>query len=374
MRVSNLRGSSLGAEELIELGQSKTSAALPISTPVAAAPSRTILISKAEGRLLIKVVENIIAFKDAFVVEYIAYCPQERWETTQSQVSTWVHEIEKQINAGAQQVAVPAEVLFRLVDLEKCISAARDARLTSARWAFGISAGAAIATTLLGWKWLSIPAYIAGLAILFGRPLAAKYNPDPQDPYQPAIKGASLGGVSRASLSGCAPPKETEEEKKRVKLIERIILPKEAGLKNYYWGEVDCSPMGRESSVCLKKGRFRVRIEGWEGDIVRPSGEWGITDDCEEALNVIGVWDVDGNRETSYGPIPEKSSHPETFWVEYVGPKTGGKIRRAGPFGCPLDTRDHGIDDGGIEDLGVDGDVVVFDENGEPVSREEVKA
>lgn len=358
MQVANLRRPYLGAEELIELGQAKSVA--PAAAPAVAAPSRTVLVSRAEGQLLIKVVENIIAFKDSFAIEFISYCPPERWQTTLTQVGTWVHEIEKQVNAGAQQISVPAEAVFRLVDLEKCISAARDARLTSARWAFGISAAATIATSLLGWKWVSVPAYLAGLAIIFGRPLAAKFNPDPQDPYQPVLAGK----VQRFSIGSCAPPRESEEEKKRVKLIERIILPAEAGMKNYYWGEVDCMGRGPESSVCIEKGRFRVRIEGWAGDIVRLVNGWEFSRDCEQAINTIGVWEPGMDRQTPFGPVPDRSIHEETFFVEYVGPNTGGRIRRAGPFGCPLDTRDHGIEDGGITKLGVDGDVVMFDGDG----------
>jgi hypothetical protein len=374
--VANLPRRRLGAEELLELGT-------PISTgtvvptvksvsPVAEsppecappAPSRTVLVSRAEGQLLIKVVENIISFKDSFVIEFISYCPPDRWQTTLTHVGTWVQEIERQINAGHQQIAVPAEAVFRLVDLEKCISAARDARLDSARWAFGLTAGATIVSTLLGWKWVSIPAYIAGLAILFGRPLMAKYYPEPQDPYQPILSGAR----PRFSLgAGCAAPKESEADKKRVKLIERVILPPEPGLKSYYWGEVDCAGMGPQSSICLEKGRFRIRVEGYAADIVRPINGWKFCKTCDDAINVIGVWDVDGYRNTSFGPVPEKSIHLETYFVEYVGPNTGGKVRRAGPFGCPMDTRDHGIEDGGITKLGIDGDVAMFDGEGNPV-------
>jgi hypothetical protein len=374
--VGNLRRNRLGAEELIELGrqwsigQVRTPVApvIPPKAPTVAAASgpsgRTVVLSKAEAQLLIKVVEKIVAFRDKYQVEYISYCPEERWQKTMTEVGSTIQQIEGQVNAGSQQISVPADAVLKMVDLEKCISAARDARLDSARLAFGISAGAAIVSTFLGWKWISIPAYITGLAILFGRPLYAKYYPDPQDPYQPDLAGVK----PRYSMGSCAPPKETEEQKKRVKLRERIVLPADPGIKSYYWGEVDCMGRGPEGSVCLEKGRFRVRIEGWAGDIVRPVNGWKYAKDCEkESINEIGVWEPGMDRQTMYGPIPEESIHPDTYFVEYIGPNTGGRVRRAGPFGCPLDTRDHGIEDGGITKLGVDGDVAMFDGEGNPV-------
>ena len=370
MKVSNLRRPRLGAEELIELGQSNLLApSVPSSSTFSpsvapAAAARTIQISRAEGQLLIKVVENIVTFAKDFPIEFTSYCPADRWQSALTQVGTWTQQIESQINAGAKNVSVPADAIFKLVDLEKCISAARDARLASARWAFGISAVAAISGSLLGWKWMSTPAYIAGLAILFGRPLMAKYYPEPQDPYQPSLAG--LAGTKHG-LGGCAAPHETDVEKAMAKIIERVVVPASPGIKRYYWGEVDCMPVGPEKAVCLKKDRFRVRVEGWSGDIVRPINGWEFSEDCEKALNIIGVWDEGAKRETVFGPIPKESRHEETYWVQYVGPNTDGKIRIAGPFGCPFDTRDYGLEDGGILDRGVDGDLVLLDESMEPV-------
>jgi hypothetical protein len=267
------------------------------------------------------------------------------------------------LNANAQQIAIPAEAIFRLIDLEKCIAAAKDARMSSAKWAFGITAVATLASTFLGWKWASVPAYLAGLALILGRPLIAKFNPDPQAPYQPSLEGSR----PKFTLGGCAAPKESEEERKRVKLLERVILPAEEGMKTYYWGEVDCMGGGPESSVCLEKGRFRVRVEGFAGDIVRPINGWTYSEDCGDAINTVGIWDRDYERPTEFGPIPERSIHHDTYFVEYIGPNTDGRVRRAGPFGCPNDTRDEGIEDGGIQDLGVDGEVVMFDDEGNAV-------
>jgi len=360
------RGPSLGAEMLIELGATVASPSVPPPTAPAVKPpaSQLVQISADEGNLVIKTVENIVNFSQDFPIEFTSYCPTDRWQETLTQVGTWSHEVERQIKAGAQTVSVPAEAIFRLVDLEKCATAARESRLTAAKWAFSLSAGGTIANVLFGLSWITVPTYIAGLAILFGGPLIARMRAQPEDPYKP-----SIGCTKSHQLSGCAAPYESEEEQKMIKLVERVILVERPGRREHWWGSVDCNPGGAQASTCLKKGRLRVRIEGWEGDTVNPAPGWEFSTDCEEgSLNVIAVMETGAEiRETGFGAVPEKSRHKETYWVEYIGPKTGGIIRRAGPFGCPMDTRDHAIDDGGISKKGQDGDYVLLNMEGEEV-------
>lgn len=351
---------------LIELG---ATAAVPNVTPSATPLStRIVQISADEGSLVIKTAENIVNFAQEFPIEFNSYCPTERWQETLTQAGTWSHEIERQIQAGAKTVSVPAEAIFRLIDLEKCASAARESRLKAAKWAFGLSAAGTIANVIFGLSWITVPTYIAGIAILFGGPLIARLSAEPEDPYKP-----SIGCTKAHQLSGCAAPHESDEEKKMIKLVERVILVERRGVRQHWWGSVNCNPGGSQASTCLKKGRLRVRVEGWQGDVVEPAEGWEFSNDCEEgSLNVIAVMETGAEiRETGFGPVPEKSRHKETYWVEYIGPKTGGMIRRAGPFGCPLDTKDHAIDDGGIKEKGQDGDYVLLNMDGQevPVSK-----
>lgn len=356
------RGPFLGAEELIELGQTKA----PAVTPAAGAPNpmRVVQITADEGGLVIKTVENIVNFAQSFPIEFTSYCPTDRWKETLTQVGTWSHEIERQLHSGSKYVTVPAEAVFRLVDLEKCASAARESRLKAAKWAMVLSAAGTIANVVLGLTWITVPTYIGSLAIIFGGPLLARLSAEPEDPYKP-----SIGCTKAHSLAGCAAPHETDEEKVMIKLVERVILTERRGVRKHWWGSVDCNPGGSQASTCIKKGRLRVRIEGWEGDTVTPAQGWEFSQDCEEgSLNVIAVTETSTEiRETGFGPVPEKSRHAETYWIEYIGPNTGGMIRRAGPFGCPLDTKDHAIDDGGIKEKGKDGDYVLLNMDGEEV-------
>lgn len=356
------RGPFLGAEELIELGQTKAPAVTP--APGTPRPMRVVQITAEEGALVIKTVENIVNFAQSFPIEFTSYCPTDRWQEALTQAGTWSHEIEKQLQSGSKYVTVPAEAIFRIVDLEKCASAARESRLKAAKWAMALSAAGTIANVVLGLTWVTVPTYIGSLAIIFGGPLVARLSAEPEDPYKP-----SIGCTKANSLSGCAAPHESDEEKAMIKLVERVILTERRGVRKHWWGTVDCNPGGSQASTCIKKGRLRVRIEGWEGDTVTPADGWEFSQDCEEgSLNVIAVTETGSEiRETGFGPIPEKSRHAETYWIEYIGPYTGGIIRRAGPFGCPLDTKEHAMDDGGIKEKGQDGDYVLLNADGEEV-------
>jgi hypothetical protein len=316
--VDRIRRHRLGAEELIELGQAPAARALPVS------PERNVVVTRSEGQLLVRVVENVVSFAQGYPLEFNAYCPPERWQTALSKVGTWTHEIERQLNAGAASIVVPAEAVFHLVDLEKCVSAVRDARLSSAKLAFMISAGGAIAQTVLGISWIGLPAYATGLAILFGRPLLAKYNPEPQEPYKPALTG-----------KGCGSHALGDHTDKR-KVLERVITCPEPRLQRHHWGSVRPFARGYESAVCLAKGRFRVRVEGWMNDTVVVAAGWSEVElpECETRRS-ISVWEpADRNpRLTPFGAVPSESGFEDTFWVEYTGPLTAGVRRRAGPFG-----------------------------------------
>lgn len=312
----------LGAEELIELGQNER-----VRVSTVSAPSRTVLLSKEEAGLLLQIARSVKAFAQdpQTAIEFQAYCPPERWKKTLEQVGTWAKEIERQIQAGALTIAVPAEAVFRLVDLEKCVSAAKDERLQSARWAFGLAAVGSIANFVFGVSWLGVPTYIAGLGILFGKPLLARLKADPDEPYRPAI------------LGDCKPDMgDIGDHTDKKKVLERVIVAPTLKAERHHWGTVVPSGRGAESATCLMKGRFRVRVEGHAGDRVEAAEGWerAPIEECE-ARKEIAVWEpcARAPRETSFGPVPRESGHDETYWIDYVGPLTGGTCRRAGPFG-----------------------------------------
>lgn len=163
-----------------------------------------------------------------------------------------------------------------------------------------------------------------------------------------------------------------EEEKtdpNRRSVLERVVLSPYQREQVHHWGSAYPKPGPDQAAVCLKKGRFRVRVEGWVGDKILPSNGWEFADedDCSGQI-VIAVWTPDRDTsETQWGEIDPDSGHEKTYWVEYVGPWTAAGARRAGPFGCTGDPVDHAMDDAGFREAGVDGDYVIFDSEGEPV-------
>lgn len=156
-------------------------AALP---PAAPAASRNAIISRQEAEMLVRVVESVIAFMKNFPLEFYAYCPPDRWEAVLVKAGNGVAELEKQLGTNAQQLYISADVIFAISDLEECVSGARDARLTSAKTAMFISAGAAIGETLFGLSWVALPAYIISLAIVLGRPVLERVKEVPAEPFR----------------------------------------------------------------------------------------------------------------------------------------------------------------------------------------------
>lgn len=133
---------------------------------------------------------------------------------------------------------------------------------------------------------------------------------------------------------GCFPLLGDHTDKR--KILERVLVCPTGRTQRHHWGEVTPSWGRREGAVCLAKDRFRVRIEGWAGDVVvaAPGWERVSAGDCD-ARRSIAVWEPWGVRPrmTPYGPIPADSGHEETYWIEYLGTLTGGVPRGAGPFG-----------------------------------------
>ena len=369
---------ALGAEELIELGASRKAAAKPfigsrgtrLGAPNTGLPSpQTVTITADEGKLMLTVAQNIVQFSQDYQIEFQSYCPPETWQKALADVGTWTHEIERQLGTGASKIVLPADVVFRMVDLEKCVSAARDARLDGARAAFTISAIGAIADFVFGISWLGTTAYVTGLVILLGRPLIAKFHPDPQSPFAPSLQGKRMrcGMAGNCELIAMKMEEDEKKDPNARKVLERVIVS-DLPVERHYWGTVQAKADGPQT-VCLAKGRFRVRAEGVGGILVVPQNGWAIVEDgdCWGSIN-IGVYDrSESSARMAEVDLNQNSNHEHSYWVEYVGPLTDGRTRRAGPFGCTGDPVDHAMEDGGFTEAGVDGGYVIFDSEGNVV-------
>lgn len=158
---------------------SQTPAALPSAGGV-----RMVTISRQEGEMLVRVVESIVDFTRGFPLEFHSYCPMKRWEEVLKQVGDGIGQIEAQLATKSDTIRISAETLFATMDLEECVSGARDARLSSAKTAMIISASGAIGETLFGWSWIGMPAYIISLAIVLGKPLTEYTKEFPAEPFR----------------------------------------------------------------------------------------------------------------------------------------------------------------------------------------------
>ncbi len=297
------------------------------SRPQGATPEnlRTVSLSRAEAEMMVRIVESIVDFAQNFPVEFHAYCPRDRWLPALQDAGKSVHLIEAQLSRQDEIIMVPADLLFRVVDLDECVSGARDARLSSGKLALIISAAGMLGQTILGIGYLATPAYIISLALLLGRPAAAFVKEDPEHPFRPD----TLSGCGRQRIS-------LGDHTDKAKVIERVIVSQAIRTQKFHWGTVTPTSFFGNKATCLSKGEWRVRIEGWGGDRVTVADGWKVSEgSCQTARNEIAVWErVKGRpRDTGFPPVPVDSGHPETFWIDYKGPLTEEVYRRAGPFG-----------------------------------------
>lgn len=149
------------------------------------------VISRQEAEMIVRIVSGVVEFMKGFPLEFYAYCPPDRWKPVLEKVSNGVAEIERQLGTNTSQILVGADVFFAVTDMEECVAGAKNARLSSAKTAMFISAGAAIGETLFGLTWLSLPAYIISLAIVLGRPLVARVKEVPAEPFRVDSMGSA---------------------------------------------------------------------------------------------------------------------------------------------------------------------------------------
>lgn len=178
----------------------------------------------------------------------------------------------------------------------------------------------------------------------------------------PGTKQSCLGENAECEIIALKLKEEEKTNPSRRKVLERVILPPSWKPQYHHWGTALPAPGRIESAVCLAKDRFRIRIEGWEGDRIRLAKGWAYSDpdDCDGQI-VIATWSKRAPSHTAWGPAPKRSGHENTYWIEYFGPRTGGLIRRAGPFGCTSDPVDHAMSDAGFSEPGSDGGYAILD-------------
>lgn len=301
--------------------EGQTLPALRPGTPSGSA-GKTVYLSREEADLVIRSVEEIITFANDNPLEFHAYCPPEDWQSVLDRVGRMTNVIEQHRGGGV--IAVPADGMLALFDLEECLIGVRDTKLSSLKTSLIVSSLAAIGGSLLGLGWLSLPAYLVSLGIVFGKPLLAAISGEKKEPF-------------RVGDAGACPAAALGHHTEKGKVTERTILPVLPGAYRHPWGTAVVGAAQAEEAACLAKGRFHVRVEGWQGQRLIPGRGWELRplSDCEGSRHEIVVWEPCGvdPRRTSFGPVPKGSGFAESFWVEYIGPFTNWVCRRAGPFG-----------------------------------------
>lgn len=292
---------------------------LPVALAQASSPApitstgQSVVLSKEEAEIVIRSVEDVIEFANENPIEFNAYCPPDDWKTTLERVGAMTAQIER--HRGGGPVTVPRDGLIALFDLQECLIGARDEKLSSVKTTLVVSAGAAVAGTILAIPWLSVPAYIVSLGIIFGKPLLMYLKGEKPEPFKIGCGGSPSLGDHTAKGT----------------ILERAVVSRDGA--GYWWGRVVHAGQGPEEIICLGKEDARVQVEGRSALSIRPASGWQILPqtECEKHARQIVVWEPSGSSPRGGGPA--SSGFSESFWVDYWGPWTGRESRSAGPFG-----------------------------------------
>jgi hypothetical protein len=188
--------------------------------------------------------------------------------------------------------------------------------------------------------------------------------------FAPWVSHADCGmGQSECEIIAAKMKEEEAHNPERRQVLYRAVIAPIPGVQNYHWGRVTAHPGRTQGFTCLKKDRFRVRVEGWTGDRVSPARGWTPCSEKECTGQIVIVTWTPAREPglTAWGDGPPSSGHEKSYWIEYVGRHTGELPRRAGPFGCTGDPVDHAMEDGGFEARGKDGDYFLYDKDGNVV-------
>lgn len=285
-----------------------------------AAPAPAVPLSRQEADLVVRLSESIVAFAHGRPLEFHAYCPPDRWDARLRSVAAMVSSVERQISEGRASVVVPGDGIVALMDLEECVSGAKDKALSASRLSLLISSAGAVGW-LVGLPWLWIASYVASLAVSFG---------------PPALEYLKSRGVDLPFRLGSAGGRCLGDHTDKSKVLERAVLSRGPAAR-HRWGTAAPGRSPVERAVCLARGSARVRVEGWQDDRIWPAAGWAVapSSECEDGRPQVWTWQPCGEppRTTAFGPLPVESGHEATVWAGYSGPFTGGLCRLAGPFG-----------------------------------------
>ena len=137
----------------------------------------TIILTPEEADLFLRTLDGIVAFAKDYPLEFQAFCNPEKFQGVIDVIAKAEGALRAQITSGTRERRIESDAVGALLDLEECVTGARDARLANARIALFTVVGGGIAASLLGLSALSTIGGITAIGILilgpFGRAATA---------------------------------------------------------------------------------------------------------------------------------------------------------------------------------------------------------
>ena len=151
----------------------------------------------AEGaRLLLRTIDSIVKFAQDFPIEFTAYCKPERFERVLKTLATTQVMVRTQLDRGDDPVTVPEEAALSLLDMEECISAAKDKRVDNTRLAFITLGGGSLAAWLTGFDPIATVASFAGVGFLLAKPFVESTQLAESDVFRQSLSGGAAETAS----------------------------------------------------------------------------------------------------------------------------------------------------------------------------------
>jgi len=129
-------------------------------------------LTREGAELLQRTIDGIVEFAESYPIEFSAYCPADRFDGILPIIGRAQETITAQLlDEGRQNIIVPKDAALAVLDMEECISGAKDRRVTNTRLAFVTSVGGGIVASLVGLSIIKTVAVIAGIGFLVVKPI-----------------------------------------------------------------------------------------------------------------------------------------------------------------------------------------------------------
>ena len=123
-------------------------------------------LDRQEAELFVRSLGAIVEFAGSYPLEFHVFCSPSKFEGAIKIVSEAERTARKQLEEGRTSVAIRGDAPLALMDLQECVSGAKNERLENARAAIFTSAGGGILAAIAGFPTIATIASLLAVSFL----------------------------------------------------------------------------------------------------------------------------------------------------------------------------------------------------------------